>query len=127
MHILKNNSIIATYTIALGKQPVGKKEFEGDHKTPEGEYFINGKSTQSKFYKNLGISYPNEWDLKNAEELGKPAGGFIKIHGFPNDFTGNQTEGKKTDWTEGCIAVTNDEMDELYPFIEIGTKVIIEP
>lgn len=127
MMIKSGNEIIKSYQIALGKNPFGKKEFEGDHKTPEGEYTINDKSTTSKFYKNLGISYPNDTDLKQANALGKNPGGLIKIHGFPNEFNGDQELGKKTDWTEGCIAVTNTEMDEIYEIVSIGSKIIIDP
>lgn len=133
MFLKSGNEVIKTYSIALGKQPIGKKEFEGDEKTPEGEYTIYHKSEQSEFYKSLGISYPNPAEKEFAEQQGKSAGGQIRIHGFKNDFTGDQTEGNlpagkagKTDWTSGCIAVTNDEMDEIFDQIEVGTPIIIE-
>jgi murein L,D-transpeptidase YafK len=127
LHLKTGNEVVKTYTIALGKQPVGPKEFEGDGKTPEGEYHIYQKSLQSSFYKSLGISYPTEAQKNFAVENGKMAGGQIRIHGFKNDFTGNQVEAKKTDWTEGCIAVTNAEMDEIFEWTEVGTKIYILP
>jgi murein L,D-transpeptidase YafK len=127
MFLRNGETVIKTYAIALGKNPIGPKEFEGDHKTPEGKYLINDKNEKSEFYKNLGVSYPNQNDIDQAQNLQKPVGGLIKIHGFKNDFMGDQTEGKKTDWTAGCIAVTNQEMDEIFEMVEIGTEIIIEP
>ncbi len=122
-----NGELVKTYTIALGKVPVGKKEFEGDKKTPEGLYSINDKNPNSGYHKNLGISYPNEADKANASKAGKPAGGAIKIHGLRN---GSGFIGKFHrwfDWTLGCIAVTDEEMDELYRAVEIGTPIEIKP
>ncbi len=127
MYLKNDESIVKKYTIALGKQPIGAKQFEGDYKTPEGEYTIYHKSTQSEFYKSLGISYPNEKETEFAQSQQKHPGGQIRIHGFKNDFIGDQTEGKKTDWTAGCIAVTNVEMDEIYELIDINTPIIIDP
>ena len=117
--------IIKTYSIALGKSPLGAKRFQGDNKTPEGIYFINGKNANSVAYKNLGISYPNNYDKLKAN--GKPTGGDIKIHGLMNNFwfVGN-FHGLK-DWTNGCIAVNNYEMEELFNAVEIGTIIEIKP
>jgi murein L,D-transpeptidase YafK len=127
MYLRSDETIIKTYTIALGKEPIGDKEFEGDNKTPEGKYLINDKTDKSDFYKNLGISYPNQNDIEHAQNLQKLPGGLIKIHGFKNDFEGDQQEEKKKDWTAGCIAVTNAEMDEIYALIEVNTPIFIEP
>jgi murein L,D-transpeptidase YafK len=115
--------IIKTYSIALGKSPIGAKQFQGDNKTPEGIYFINGKNAHSVAYKNLGISYPNSNDISNSK--GKPTGGDIKIHGLMNNlwFIGNFH--RLIDWTNGCIAVNNFEMDELYNSVKIGTRIEI--
>jgi murein L,D-transpeptidase YafK len=115
--------IIKTYSIALGKSPIGAKQFQGDNKTPEGVYFINGKNAHSVAYKNLGISYPNSNDISNSK--GKPTGGDIKIHGLMNNlwFIGNFH--RLGDWTNGCIAVNNFEMDELYNSVKIGTRIEI--
>jgi murein L,D-transpeptidase YafK len=116
---------IKTYSIALGKSPTGAKQFQGDNKTPEGVYFINGKNEHSIAYKNLGISYPNAKDKSNSK--GKPTGGDIKIHGLMNYlwFIGNFHG--LSDWTNGCIAVNNFEMDELYNSVIIGTRIEIRP
>jgi len=97
----------------LGRNPVGHKEFEGDKKTPEGIYTINDKNPNSGYYKNLGVSYPNAQDIENAKKLGKPAGGDIKIHGIRN-YCGIIGKFQRwADWTYGCIAPTNREMEEI--------------
>lgn len=125
--IYSDQKEIKRYRISLGKQPIGHKEFEGDMKTPEGKYVINAKSSQSNYHKNLGISYPNEQDIAHAKKLGKQPGGDIKIHGLPN---GKGWLGKShliKDWTYGCIAVTNNEIDELFEKVKIGTPIEILP
>ncbi len=122
-----NGTILIAYKISLGKNPIGVKQYEGDKKTPEGIYYINNKTAISKFHKNLGISYPNENDLKNAKQIGNPAGGSIKIHGLQNGlgFIGRlQT---LSDWTAGCIALTNEEVDDLYNHTPMGTVIEIKP
>jgi murein L,D-transpeptidase YafK len=127
MNVYSQGKLLKTYPIALGRQPKGAKEYEGDRKTPEGVYYINDKNPNSGWYKNLGISYPNSKDIKRAKQLGKPAGGDIKIHGLKN---GNGSIGKFHrwfDWTLGCIAVTNEEMEELYNAVGIGCTIEIKP
>jgi murein L,D-transpeptidase YafK len=122
-----NGRLIKTYCIALGKNPLGHKEFEGDMKTPEGIYTISGRNPNSDYYKNLGISYPNKNDCAHAEKLGKSPGGLIKIHGLPNRFPDLGSLHYLTDWTHGCIAVTNEEIDELYNRVPDGTTIEIRP
>ncbi|MCW4467697.1 L,D-transpeptidase family protein [Flavobacterium sp. MFBS3-15] len=119
------DELLKTYTISLGKDPVGHKQFEGDCKTPEGIYHINARNPNSGYHKNLGVSYPNANDIANAKKLGKPPGGDIKIHGLRNGrgYIGKFHRWK--DWTAGCIAVTNDEMDELYGAVEEGAVIEI--
>lgn len=121
-----NGHIVKNYVISIGRQPVGAKEFEGDKKTPEGIYIINDKNPKSGYHKNLGISYPNEKDIEKAKLLGKPTGGEIKIHGLRNrtGFIGKFQ--RWYDWTLGCIAVTDQEIDELYNAVEIGTQIEIK-
>lgn len=123
--VFSKGKLIKTYNIALGKSPIGAKQFQGDNKTPEGVYFINGRNGHSIAYKNLGISYPNSNDISNSK--GKPTGGDIKIHGLINNlwFIGNLHQLK--DWTNGCIAVNNSEMEELFHAVRIGAKIEIEP
>jgi len=125
MEAWSGNELLKTYTISLGKDPIGHKQFEGDCKTPEGIYHIYGRNPNSAFYKNLGISYPNPDDSAHAEKLGKSPGGDIKIHGLRN---GRGYRGKLhrwKDWTAGCIAVTNNEMEELYGAVEDGAVIEI--
>lgn len=122
-----NDELLKTYKIALGRQPIGAKQFQGDHKTPEGIYYINDKNPNSVCHKNVGISYPNKKDIDNAKELGKPTGGDIKIHGLLNKKGYIGKFHRWTDWTNGCIAVTNIEMEELYNAIKIGAQIEIKP
>ncbi len=122
-----NGQAIKTYTISLGRNPIGDKEFEGDKKTPEGIYFINAKNPNSGYYKNLGISYPNKEDIEVSKKLGRSTGGDVKIHGLKN---GQGFIGKFQrwyDWTAGCIALTNEEVEELYCTVDVGTKIEIKP
>ena len=122
-----NGQLQKTYKISLGRQSVGAKEIEGDKKTPEGIYFINDKNPNSGYHKNLGISYPDKDDIENARRLGKPAGGDIKIHGIRNKIGFISKFHRWFDWTLGCIAVTNEEIDELYRAVKIGTLIEIKP
>jgi murein L,D-transpeptidase YafK len=123
--VFSNKKEIKQYNIALGKNPVGHKQFEGDMKTPEGLYIIDTKSAYSKFHKNLNISYPNQKDIAYAVAHGKKPGGDIKIHGLPNNYEEKNYE--RTDWTWGCIALTNTEIDELYEHVKLNCKILILP
>lgn len=122
-----NGKLLKTYTIALGRNPIGAKEVEGDRRTPEGMYYINNKNPNSGWHKNLGISYPNATDRKRAKQLGKATGGDIKIHGLQNKRGFVSKFHRWKDWTLGCIAVTDDEVDELYRAVKIGTPIEIKP
>lgn len=127
LHIYCKGLIVKSYKISLGRNPIGKKEFEGDNKTPEGQYFISSKNPVSGYYKNLGISYPNKFDIENANHQNRKPGGEIKIHGLKNGMGFLNKFQRWFDWTRGCIALTNNEVDELYNSVEIGTKIKIEP
>ena len=119
--------LLKTYSVSFGAHPIGHKEFEGDEKTPEGLYTINAKNDKSGYHKNLGISYPNAKDIAHAREIGKPAGGNIKIHALKNELGFINKLQRWVNWTNGCIAVTNSEMDELYTAVKIGTTITINP
>ncbi len=127
LDLISNNRIIKSYKISLGRVPKGHKEYEGDKKTPEGLYIINDKNPNSGYYKNLGISYPNEFDKKHADSIGKSPGGLIKIHGIKNGFGWIGRFHLLFDWTLGCIAMTDKEIDELYENVKIGTPIEIKP
>lgn len=121
-----NGQPVKTYKISLGRNPIGDKEYEGDKKTPEGVYYINGKNPTSGYYKNLGISYPNEKDIAACRKAQKPTGGDVKIHGLRNGLGFIGKFQRWMDWTEGCIALTNQEVEELYNAVAIGTKIEIQ-
>jgi murein L,D-transpeptidase YafK len=122
-----DGKLVKTYKISIGLQPNGDKEFEGDNKTPEGVYLINDKNPNSICHKNLGISYPNNEDIKHAKELRKPAGGDIKIHGLPNGFGFISKFHRWFGFTNGCVMVTNLEVDELYKAVKIGSEIEMKP
>jgi murein L,D-transpeptidase YafK len=127
LELLKKRNVLKTYRISLGTQPIGPKEYEGDRRTPEGIYFINGKNPASDYYKNLGISYPNNKDQAHARQLGKSTGGDVKIHGMRNNMAWLGKCHRFEDWTHGCIAVTNGEMEEIYNAVEMKTIIEILP
>jgi murein L,D-transpeptidase YafK len=124
--VYSNGTLLKTYRVSLGRNPVGAKEFQGDRKTPEGIYFINDKNPYSGYHKNLGISYPDKHDVEYAKTLSKPAGGDIKIHGYKNGLGFVGKFWRWRDWTFGCIALTNKDVEELYKVIKIGTMIEIK-
>jgi L,D-peptidoglycan transpeptidase YkuD (ErfK/YbiS/YcfS/YnhG family) len=125
--LLSKGEVIKTYKIALGRNPVGHKERQGDNKTPEGTYIIDSRNSNSDYHLSLRISYPNEKDKKRAKELGVSPGGNIMIHGIKNGFSWLGASHAKADWTNGCIAVTDQEMEEIYKLVPNGTIVEIKP
>lgn len=130
MYLMLKNKVLKAYPIALGFEPLGHKQQEGDGKTPEGIYSISHKNPQSQFFLSLGVSYPNSTDRKSAAERGVSPGGDIMIHGLPNDPLKLKLVSlihPFYNWTEGCIAVTNEEMQEIYSAVRTGTKIEICP
>lgn len=121
------DAAVRVYLVALGKNPMGHKEVEGDMRTPEGLYVIDGKNPRSAYHLNLGISYPNEADRAHATSLGKSPGGDIKIHGLAPEVADIGQAHRLTDWTYGCIAVTNEEIEELFARTPVGTPIEIVP
>jgi murein L,D-transpeptidase YafK len=127
MTLYRNGQPIHTYKVSLGGEPKGPKTQQGDHKTPEGDYIIDARNEHSHYYKSLHISYPNSTDRERAHKLGLSPGGDIMIHGLPN---GESFIGKAHllhDWTDGCIAVTDEEMDEIWTLVRTPTPVQIKP
>jgi len=127
MSVYHQDTLLKIYRVALGDTPVGHKHFEGDEKTPEGLYHIFDKNPNSVCHKNLGISYPNDADRAFAQKAGRPAGGDIKIHGLPNGQGYIGSAHLLDDWTNGCVAVTDEEIDELYAHTPVGIPVNILP
>lgn len=125
--LMSGTKTLKTYKVALGGQPIGAKDRQGDHKTPEGIYSVDAKNPNSQFYKALHISYPSQADRANARKLGVSAGGDVEIHGLGAKWGWLGAKHRLSDWTDGCIALTNEEIDEIYPLIKIGTTVEIRP
>ena len=122
MYLLSQAEILKAYDVDLGFAPAGPKQFEGDGKTPEGIYIIDRRNPNSDFHLSLGISYPNDQDRERAKELGKRPGGDIFIHGQKHPFKRD-----KGDWTWGCIAVRNKEIEDIYAMVRDGTPIQINP
>ena len=127
MTLQNKEHVLKTYKIALGGQPVGAKERQGDQKTPEGEYAIDSKNSQSRFYLALHLSYPNAKDRERARSLGVAPGGDVEIHGLGKHYGWIGARHRLVDWTDGCIAVTNDEIEEIFRIVPVGTRVEIRP
>jgi murein L,D-transpeptidase YafK len=123
--LMKGDEVLKRYIVSLGGNPVGPKIRQGDHKTPEGSYVLDRHNANSQFYRSIHISYPNADDVARAKKLGVRAGGDLFIHGLPNDFHGHSDA--LGDWTEGCIAVTDAEMDEIWRMVADGTPIEIKP
>ncbi len=115
------------YRIALGPNAVGHKVKQGDGRTPEGSYIISGRNERSAYHRSLRISYPNEQDRARARKLGVNPGGDIMIHGLPNGQGWIGAAHRAADWTAGCIAVTDEEIEEIWRLVPNGTPVRIEP
>jgi murein L,D-transpeptidase YafK len=127
MNLLRDGKVLESYKVALSTVPVGPKEREGDHKVPEGLYIIDRKNAQSKFHLALHINYPNAADRERARRLGVKPGGDIEIHGLGTKFAWLGALHRQMDWTDGCIAVTNSEIEKIWPLVDVGTVVEIRP
>lgn len=127
MFLLREGRVIHRYSIGLGQSPVGPKQRQGDSKTPEGLYTILGRNPASDYHLALRISYPNEADLERARQAGDDPGGDIMIHGLPNDEAKSARHARMSDWTAGCIAVTDEEIEEIWRLVSDGTPIEINP
>lgn len=127
MLAFEQGRLLKTYTIRLGDAPVGQKHFEGDERTPEGCYTINDRNPASGYHKNLGISYPTASQRTYAQSQGKSPGGDIKIHGRPNRMKLPMWVFRLRDWTNGCIAVSDEEIDELFQRVKPNAPICIFP
>ena len=127
LSLISRGELLKSYRIALGGNPVGPKEQQGDNKTPEGTYVIDARNRDSHYHRSLHISYPNEMDKKRARELGVSPGGNIMIHGIKNGFGWVGDAHAEVDWTKGCIAVTDEEIEEIDTLVPNGTSVEIRP
>jgi murein L,D-transpeptidase YafK len=122
MYLISGTEVLERYRIALGGNPLGPKQFDGDGRTPEGLYFIDRQNPESTYHLSLGISYPNDADKEAAKAAGKEPGGDIFIHG-----RAKKNRGKGRDWTAGCIAVKDREMEEIYAMVGLRTPIFLLP
>ena len=127
LELLGQGKVIKSYKVALGGDPVGPKTKQGDHKTPEGMYVLDFRNAHSQFYKSIHISYPNEHDRAFAQQKGVSPGGDVFLHGLPNGYGAIGAAHRLKDWTDGCIAVTDEEMVEIWKAVPDGTPIEIKP
>ena len=127
MELWSNGATIAKFRVALGFNPVGPKEFEGDGRTPEGVYTIVQRNANSHYFRSLKLDYPNAADVAAAKARGLTPGGMVMIHGLPNDRGADAVGHPDKDWTNGCIAVNDDEMREVWETVDTGTAVLVMP
>jgi len=128
LHLVQDDEIFRTFKIALGISPVGDKLREGDFKTPEGKYLLDGRNPNSDFFLSIHISYPDPVDWRQASEAGyENPGSAIMIHGQPNSPTYSETYYRTQDWTNGCIAVSNSDMIDIWLMTGENTPIEIKP
>ena len=126
LYLLRQGIVYETFHVVFGPRPLGPKLTEGDERTPEGKYTLDFKKSHSRFYKSIHISYPNAADRERSAKLGLRPGGAIAIHGQPADGALGG-DARYFNWTDGCIAVANEDMEILWVAIDVGTPITIEP
>ena len=127
LHLVKNGEAFRTFDIALGIRPTGDKEFEGDFRTPEGTYLLDIRNPNSEFFLSIHVSYPNGQDIREARSKGLDPGGAIMIHGQPNTPMRSEAYYRSQDWTNGCIAVSNSDMIDIWLMTANNTPIEIRP
>jgi murein L,D-transpeptidase YafK len=127
LDLVRDGRVMRSYPISLGGQPVGPKQEEGDLRTPEGDYVLDWRNPASDFYMSIHISYPNPSDMRRARSAGRNPGSMIMIHGLPNDSPPTRTDYLDEDWTDGCIAVSNQAMIDIWLSVEDDTPITILP
>jgi murein L,D-transpeptidase YafK len=127
LHLMHDGKAFRTFKIALGIRPVGDKKSEGDFKTPEGKYTLDHRNPNSEFFLSIHVSYPDSADRREAANLGVDPGGAIMIHGQPNEPSRSETYYRTQDWTNGCIAVSNSDMIDIWLMTGENTPIEIRP
>ncbi|MGL4766637.1 MAG: L,D-transpeptidase family protein [Formosimonas sp.] len=127
LSVYQKGVLLKQYPVSLGFNPVGHKQFEGDGRTPEGVYTLDWRNPKSLAYLSLHINYPNAQDVQYAKQHGHSAGGDVMVHGLWNTFKGLDPARIKADWTNGCVAVSNADMDELWRAVPDGTVIELLP
>ena len=127
MELLRDGGVVATYKISLGLVPTGQKQREGDFRTPEGSYRLTRRNAQSDFFLAVQVSYPEATDIALARKNGWAPGGAIMVHGLPNFLKYSRDRYLSTDWTDGCIALSNEDMLDFWLLTGLGTPIEIRP
>jgi murein L,D-transpeptidase YafK len=127
LELVSGGKVIKEFKIVLGSNPNGHKQQEGDGRTPEGIYILDYKKSDSAYYKAIHVSYPNEKDVSSAKARGVNPGSQIMIHGQKNGLGWLSFISQRMDWTQGCIALSNDDMDTVWKMVDAGTKIEIRP
>lgn len=127
VYLYHDGEVFASYHAKFGGDPVGHKIQQGDQRTPEGRYTLDWKNPNSKYYKSIHISYPNRYDRERARELGVDPGGDIMIHGQPNGYGWIAPFSRFVNWTDGCVAVSNEDMELIWNAVDAGTPIEIRP
>ena len=127
LYLLRDGEILRSYRVALGRVPKGTKIYQGDGRTPEGDYTLTEFNAGSRFYRSIRVSYPNEQDRARARALGQTVGGDVMLHGLAPERRAYGPEHWRFNWTNGCIAVTDEEIDEIWQRVAVGTPIEIRP
>lgn len=127
MFVFAGRELLLHYRVALGRAPLGHKQQEGDRRTPEGRYVLDWKNPNSRYHRSIHVSYPNAADRRNARDRGVSLGGDIMIHGQPNRSPLPAAQLQAFDWTDGCIALTDEQMDALWKLIDTPVPILIVP
>jgi len=127
LELISRGKVIKSYKVALGGSPIGPKTRQGDHKTPEGVYVLDRRNAHSQFHRAIHISYPNERDRAEARKLKVSPGGDVFVHGLPNGYGFVGASHRLKDWTDGCVAVTDEEIEEIWRAVPDGTPIEIRP
>lgn len=127
LELWQGKRLLRTYRVSLGLNPYGHKEQEGDFRTPEGRYILDSRNPRSDFFLSIRVSYPNSRDTARARAAGVSPGGLIMIHGLPNEPRWSPEHYAREDWTDGCIALTNADMMEVWMLVADGTPINIRP
>ena len=127
LYLMRKGAVLRSFKVALGLRPEGHKQFEGDYRTPEGNYRLVRRNPNSEFFLSIQVSYPNDDDVARARKQGQRPGGAIMIHGQPNTPTRSRDYYATVDWTEGCIAVSNSDMVEIWLMTPPDTPIEIQP
>lgn len=127
LYLLRQDQVLRSFPMHLGLQPQGKKEFEGDFRTPEGRYFLGNRNSNSRYFLAIQVSYPSVQDEVHARHMGRRPGGAIMIHGLPSNPGKPVDYYNRADWTDGCIAVNNSDMVEIWLMTRPGLPIDIEP